>query len=93
MWLNRFGDSDPAAQMYVLASRVADVRTQEAAGPSGLSLGLRDDPIQPLVIRANLGDCVVINYSNQTTRPAPQATSNSLRHAHRRGRLRHQLVR
>ncbi|MBA3327355.1 MAG: multicopper oxidase domain-containing protein, partial [Solirubrobacterales bacterium] len=30
-------------------------------------IGLRDDPIQPLVIRANIGDCVEINFTNNAS--------------------------
>lgn len=76
MWLNRFGDSDPQAQMFVLDSMISAVRGQEAAGRTSLSIGLRDDPMQPLAIRANEGDCVVIHFTNRTARPAPQATDN-----------------
>ena len=32
-----------------------------------MSFGLRDDPIQPLVIRANQGDCVQITVSNNAS--------------------------
>ena len=59
MDLNRFGDNDPKAQMFVLDSKIGDattvntVRWQEAQGYKALSIGLRDDPIQPLAIRAN----------------------------------------
>ena len=35
-----------------------------APGVTRVSPGLRKDPIQPLVIRANLGDCVMINFTN-----------------------------
>ena len=77
MMLDRFGDHDPQSQMYVLDSRIADVRAEEAAGRDGLSIGLRDDAIQPLAIRANQGDCVTIDFTNRTTRPAPQATDNT----------------
>lgn len=76
MWLNRFGDNDPQAQMFVLDDMIPAVRAQEAAGYTSLSIGLRDDPLQPLAIRANEGDCVVIHFTNRTTRPAPQATDN-----------------
>ncbi len=85
MWLNRFGDHDPEAQMYVLTAfngqptpGIAAVRAQEAAGPSSLAIGLRDDAMQPLAIRANQGDCVVINFKNETTRPAPQGDTPGL---------------
>ncbi|MFL5680203.1 MAG: hypothetical protein ACJ77B_06345, partial [Chloroflexota bacterium] len=77
MWLNRWGDNDPQAQMFVLDSMIQAVRDQEQAGPSSLSIGLRDDPLQSLVLRVNEGDCVSINFTNRTTRPAPGATSNA----------------
>ena len=63
--LNRFGDNDPFGKMYVLSNRVSAVRTQEAART--VSTGLRNDAIQPLVIRANEGDCVEIAYTNNAT--------------------------
>jgi hypothetical protein len=76
--LNRFGDHDPFGFMYVLADKVAEVRAQEAAlkanaavGSDGsgakVSAGLRQDPIQPLVLRARLGECVQVNLSNRLT--------------------------
>jgi hypothetical protein len=77
MDLNRFGDNDPLAQMFVLDDMIPAVRTFEATGHTALSIGLRDDPIQPLSIRANEGDCVIINFTNSTTRPAPLATSHT----------------
>jgi hypothetical protein len=48
--LNRFGDNDPLGKMYVLSSRVSAVRVQEASRK--VSTGLRNDAIQPIVIRA-----------------------------------------
>ena len=63
--LNRFGDNDPAGKMYVLNEAIPAVRAQEAS--QKVSIGLRDDAIQPLVIRANLGDCVEIAYRNNAT--------------------------
>jgi len=63
--LNRFGDNDPFGKMYVLSNRVSDVRVQEASRK--VSTGLRNDAIQPLVIRANEGDCVEIAYTNNAT--------------------------
>lgn len=41
---------------------LAKVRAQEAS--RHVSPGLGDDPIQPLIIRANLGDCVTIRFTN-----------------------------
>src|SRR5262249_46309823 len=67
MTLNRFGDHDPTAKMYVLTEHIGDVRQEEkAALPNRVSIGLREDPIQPLVIRANEGDCVTIHFTNST---------------------------
>lgn len=65
--LNRFGSHDPEGRMFTLASNVDAVRAQEAiprSNPDKVSHGLRDDAIQPLVIRANLGDCVVVTLTN-----------------------------
>ncbi|HKT03099.1 MAG TPA: hypothetical protein VJT31_26515 [Rugosimonospora sp.] len=79
--IDRFGDHDPFAFMYTLAGREHDVRAQEAAlqaaakDPNGatagakVSTGLGADPIQPLVLRATLGTCVVINLTNKLTAP------------------------
>jgi manganese oxidase len=63
--LNRFGDHDPAGKMYALSNRIADIRAQEASRE--VTLGLREDPIQPLVIRANEGDCVEITFTNNAS--------------------------
>ena len=64
--LNRFGDHDPQGKMYVLSKDVAAVRAEEQS--RHVSIGLKDnDPIQPLVVRANLGDCVEINFTNNAS--------------------------
>lgn len=64
--VNRFGDHNPLGKMFVLNENIPVVRAQEARPlPGRVSLGLRDDPIQPLVIRANVGDAVVINFTNR----------------------------
>jgi hypothetical protein len=63
--LNRFGDHDPAGKMYVLSNRLDDVRAEERS--QQVSTGLRGDAIQPLVIRANQGDCVEIDYLNDAS--------------------------
>ena len=78
--VDRFGDHDPFGFMYVLAGNLAAVRAQESAlkeaaqpdaDPNGakVSSGLRQDPIQPLVLRARLGECVVITLANKLTTP------------------------
>ena len=63
--VNRFGDHDPKGKMYALTSRVPAIRQEEAS--QKVSSGLHDDAIQPLVIRANEGDCVEITYTNSAT--------------------------
>ncbi len=65
MVLNRFGDHDPTASMYVLESQIPAVRTQERTGE--VSPGLRNDAIQALVIRANVGECLIVNFTNRMT--------------------------
>jgi FtsP/CotA-like multicopper oxidase with cupredoxin domain len=81
MILNRFGVNDPNAMMYVLNSKIAAVRAEDAAGT--VSSGLQgNDAIQPLVLRAHMGDCVTVNLTNATTYglepfdqpPSPQAS-------------------
>ena len=74
--VNRFGDFYPG-YMYALTENVAGVREEEkknrAARDSddptfsagALSNGLQGDLIQPLVIRANQGDCVKLTLRNQ----------------------------
>ena len=74
---NHFGDNDPNAFMYVLDQNVQAVRSQESSGL--VTTGLREDPIQPLVLRANLGDCVVINFTNRLTQgPLPEDATTPL---------------
>jgi manganese oxidase len=55
------GDGQGAT--YAATGQLADVRTQETS--RHVSIGLRDDPIQPLVIRANVGECVEISFTNE----------------------------
>ncbi|MEQ1845899.1 MAG: hypothetical protein ABL983_10045, partial [Nitrospira sp.] len=74
--VNRFGDFYPGF-MYVLTEDVAGVRAEEVKNrtaresedPSfaegAVSNGLQGDLIQPLVIRANQGDCLRITLRNQ----------------------------
>ncbi|MCQ3976543.1 MAG: hypothetical protein DPW09_24185, partial [Anaerolineae bacterium] len=61
--LNRFGDHDPGSFMYVLDENIAAVRAQEASRQ--VSIGLRKDPIQPLAIRVNMGECLEIRFTNR----------------------------
>ncbi len=75
MVLNRWGDRDPEGHMFALRSRVPAIRAQEALAGSepdhyGLSLGQGADPIQPLTVRANVGDCVRVIFTNDLSQPA-----------------------
>ncbi|MGQ4733140.1 hypothetical protein ACUN3E_36480 [Streptomyces sp. Ju416(a)] len=84
--VDRFGDHDPYGVMYVLDEKLDEVREQEAAlrraselpknDPSAakVSIGLGQDAIQPLVVRARLGECVVINLTNRMDK-APRSGS------------------
>jgi manganese oxidase len=72
---NHFGDNDPGGFMYVLDQNISAVRNEEAA--RSVTTGLREDPIQPLFLRAHLGDCVVINFTNRLTQGPPDRHSSS----------------
>src|SRR5262245_36825523 len=68
--LNRFGVHDPFGFMYVLdQNEQATINFANAAvtNPTMLSTGIQDDLLQPLIIRANLGDCLTINFRNDLT--------------------------
>ncbi len=75
MVLNRWGDRDPDAYMYALRENVDAIRAQEALKDNeeesyGLNAGLANDIIQPLTLRANIGDCVRVLFGNNLTQPA-----------------------
>ena len=78
--LNRWGDHIKGGHMYALDANIPAIREFEAAlredrdedevlgdpdAVARVSYGLRKDPIQPMVIRANLGECLRINFTNQ----------------------------
>jgi hypothetical protein len=85
--VNRSGDHDPYGYMFVLNDKEDEVRAQEAALKAASSLpitdpaaakvsnGLGQDPIQPLVLRARLGECVVVNLTNKIV-AAPRGGPN-----------------
>ncbi|MCB1057133.1 MAG: multicopper oxidase domain-containing protein, partial [Acidobacteria bacterium] len=75
MTLNRWGDHVLGTHMYALDANIPAIREFEAAldadralpdgaGVTRVAFGLRKDPIQPLVLRANLGDCLRIHFTN-----------------------------
>ena len=71
--LNQYHDFFPGF-MYVLSENVGKVRAEEArnekaraekADPGAVTNGLSGDVIQPLAIRVNQGECLVINLKNE----------------------------
>jgi len=71
--LNQWGDYYPG-YMYVLTKNIDKVRAEEeknaaaredALDPGAVSNGLQGDAIQPLVLRANQGDCVRVTFHNK----------------------------
>lgn len=68
IFLNRFGDVVPEGRMYILNENIATVRAnfRNAANPFQ-----QNDLIEPLVLRANRGDCVEIAFTNRLNEPAP----------------------
>ena len=80
--LNRWGDHVSGAFMYALDANIPAIEAFEQAledarlDPEGVEVarvspGLRKDPIQPLVIRANLGECLRINFTNRLSENQP----------------------
>jgi hypothetical protein len=66
--LNAYGDHLPGGLMYVREEALPAVREQERRPPEErVRSGLREEPIQPLVLRANLGECLVIRFTNRRT--------------------------
>ncbi len=71
--LNQYHDFYPG-YMYVLTENIDAVREEEAQNedarwskddPGAISNGLSGDIIQPLAIRVNQGECLVVNLSNE----------------------------
>lgn len=70
--LNRYMDYDPEGRMYVLEGDLGRVRAEEAMNRAarsggtepGASVGLQGDAIQPLVLRVNQGECLVVALRN-----------------------------
>jgi manganese oxidase len=70
--LNQWGDFFPG-YMYTLTENLEKVREEEARNmaarevendPGAVSNGLQTDTIQPLTIRGNQGDCIIITLRN-----------------------------
>lgn len=64
--LNVHGDHVPQGFMYVLEEELPAVRAQERRPwPERAARGLHDEPIQPLVLRANVGECLRLHFTNR----------------------------
>lgn len=70
LFLNRFGDVVPEGRMYVLDENIKAVRAgyTQAANPAKVN---EKELIEPLVLRANRGACVVVRFTNRLNEPAP----------------------
>ncbi|MBU5219898.1 multicopper oxidase domain-containing protein [Bacillus albus] len=58
--INNFGDHDPEGKIYVLKENVSKVKKLVEENPFSTV-----DLVQPLVIRANVGDTVKVTFENQ----------------------------
>lgn len=63
--MNRFGDHDPNGMMYVLKENEKELKKAVEENPL-----TPVDLVQPLVIRANVGDLIVVNFENELDRHA-----------------------
>ena len=66
---NKYGDHDPNGRMYVLAQDSQRIQ-QRARENFALSPPQPYKEVQPLVIRANVGDKIEINFYNKLNRRA-----------------------
>ena len=72
IFLNRWGDNDPAGRIYTALEHVDAVRALGRATAEdhyGISLGVGDDLVQPLTLRANVGDCLRVTLTNLLEEP------------------------
>jgi manganese oxidase len=76
IFLNRYGDVVPEGRMYVLDENIATVRATFANAANPMQAD-KHDLIEPLTIRANLGDCIQISFTNRLNEPAPSYVRNN----------------
>lgn len=63
--VNDAGEHDPNGMLYVLKEEENDIRNQVALSPY-----TPVEDVQPLVIRANAGECIEFNFENKLNFPA-----------------------
>ncbi len=79
---NRFGSHNPYGMMYALKSDVIDLKTGKTLDQPGVvatpcEVALRSDKRpRPLVIRANVGDKLEVNFTNLLCTDAPGTPGN-----------------
>ena len=66
---NKFGDHDPNGMLYVLKQDSQRIQ-REARARFALPVPQPYEEVRPLVIRANVGDTVQINFENKLDQPA-----------------------
>ena len=66
---NKYGDNDPDGMIYVLKKDSERVR-RKAQELFDQPVPQPCEEVRPLVIRANVGDTVQINFENRLNRPA-----------------------
>ena len=82
MMINRLGTSQPGGMVYALRGDVVAAHGS-TPGPGNAQLRPGKRP-RPMVLRANVGDCLVVNFQNWLNRPYsnsnPPATRNASVH-------------
>lgn len=66
---NKFGDHDPNGMIYVLKQDSERIR-KKAEALFSLPVPQPYEEVRPLVIRANVGDTIRVNFENKLKRPA-----------------------
>lgn len=71
---NKYGQHDPNGRMYVLDSKIDDLRRQVRNSPAASienpNMNAMAPLVQPLTIRAHVGDCVKIQFTNHLKKSA-----------------------
>ena len=70
IWYNRFGARDPHGMIFALASDVIPITPGSAISPGNVRLKSDKRP-RPLVLRANVGDCLEITLTNLLSTTPP----------------------
>lgn len=77
---NRFGSFNPVGMIYALRRDVVAPDGSDSPGPGNARLREEKRP-RPLVLRANVGDCLQVNFTNWLAPSRPENDSPTTRHA------------